>query len=238
MNDEGDRTTAAVAVRGLDKAFGKKAVLTGLDLAIAPRTAVGLMGANGSGKTTLIKILLGLLPADGGEVLLFGEPAHDLSVAARRRISYVPQASNQFPWLTGRAMLRYVGSFYPSFDWPYANDLIERWKVSVQTRIGALSPGQQQRLSIVRALATRPDLVVLDEPIASLDPMTRTDVIAELVAERSRRPLTVIFSSHIIGDLERLCTHFAVLNDRKVAAYADVGTRPGGLEAVVTELMR
>ncbi len=203
--------------RDLRKSFGKHAVLSGLTLEVPQGHAVGLVGANGAGKTTLLKILLGLIRPDGGEARIAGEASSELSPAVRGRIGYVPQAPVQFSWLTGKSMLDYVGAFYPTYDSEYANALVERWKVSLKTPIGLLSPGQQQRLSIVRALAPRPEFIVLDEPIASLDPATRLAVIEELAAERKHRSLTILFSSHITGDLRRLCSHFAVLAGGKIA---------------------
>jgi ABC-2 type transport system ATP-binding protein len=200
----------------LRKSYGQRRVLDGLSLAVAPGETVGLLGANGSGKTTLLKILLGLLAADGGRSAIAGEPSQAISPAGRARIGYVPQIPNQFAWLSGRAMLRYMGAFYPKFDWTYVDELAERWKISLKTPIGLLSPGQQQRLSIVRALAPRPDLLVLDEPIAALDPATRMAVIDELSSEHRARGIAVIFSSHITGDLERLCSRFVVLAGGKI----------------------
>jgi ABC-2 type transport system ATP-binding protein len=135
----------------------------------------------------------------------------DMSPELRGRIGYVPQSSEQFSWLTGKAMLSYVGAFYPTYDAEYARVLLDRWQVSLKTRIGAMSPGQQQRLSIVRALAPRPRLLVLDEPIANIDPATRLAVIDELLAQQRERKLTTVVSSHITGDLRRFCSHFAVL---------------------------
>jgi ABC-2 type transport system ATP-binding protein len=113
-------------------------------------------------------------------------------------------------------MLRYLAAFYPRFDWGYTEGLIERWKVSLKTPIGLLSPGQQQRLSIARALGPRPEFVVLDEPISALDPATRLAVIDELTNEHDARGVSIIFSSHITGDLERLCGRFVVLAGGKI----------------------
>jgi ABC-2 type transport system ATP-binding protein len=207
----------AFKCEALTKSFGRRRVLDGLNLAIEPGETVGLLGANGAGKTTMLKILLGLLPSDGGRSSVAGEPSGNLSPAARARVGYVPQTPAQFSWLTGRAMLRYVGAFYPRFDSAYTQSLIERWKISLRTPISLLSPGQQQRLSIVRALGARPDFLVLDEPIAALDPATRLAVIDELVQEHRARGISVIFSSHITGDLERLCSRFVVLAGGKIA---------------------
>jgi ABC-2 type transport system ATP-binding protein len=217
------QTAPAFSAQNVHKAFGSRTVLEDLSLAVAAGQIVGLIGSNGAGKTTLLKVLLGLLPADSGTALIAGEKSDALSPALRARIGYVPQSSTQFAWLNGRSMLRYVAAFYPSFDWGYARELIERWKVSVKTPIGLLSPGQQQRLSIVRALASRPDLLVLDEPMASLDPSTRLAVIEELARERERRPISMIFSSHITQDLRRLCTHFVILAKGTVALQESVG---------------
>lgn len=214
--------TGVVTARGLRKSFGRRPVLDLLDLTVERGEVVGLLGANGAGKTTLLKSLLGLQPVDGGRCTVLGELSSSLSPAVRARISYVPQTPGQFPWLSGYAMLRYVSSFYPVFDWDYARDLAARWKLALRTPIGTLSPGQQQRLSIVRALATRPDVLTLDEPIASLDPPTRIAVIDEIMSERARRRVSIIFSSHLIGDLERLCSKFAVLARGKIAVIEDV----------------
>lgn len=204
-------TAAPFSAAALSKSFGSRRVLDGLNLVLESGETVGLLGSNGSGKTTFLKMLLGLLPADGGRSSIAGEPSLTLSPAVRSRIGYVPQTPNQFPWLNGRAMLKYIAAFYPTFEWDYANELLERWKVSLRTPIALLSPGQQQRLSIVRALAPRPDLLILDEPIAALDPVTRLAVIDELLNEHRIRRISIIFSSHITGDLERLCRRFVVL---------------------------
>jgi ABC-2 type transport system ATP-binding protein len=211
-----------ITTRGLCKSYGRSRVLDHLDLTVGTGAAIGLLGANGAGKTTLLKALLGLTPVDAGRATVLGHPSSSLPPSVREQLAYVPQTPTQFPWLTGRAMLRYLARFYPSFDWDYVEDLSGRWRLALRTPIGALSPGQQQRLSIVRALATRPQLLILDEPIASLDPATRIAVIDELLAERSRRSMTLIFSSHLVGDLERLCTQFAVLASGRIAVLEDV----------------
>jgi ABC-2 type transport system ATP-binding protein len=211
-----------ITARGLKKSFGARIVLDSLDLTIERGEVVGLLGANGAGKTTLLKSLLGLQSVDAGRCSLLDEPSRSLSPAVRARIAYVPQTPGQFPWLNGLAMLRYVSAFFPNFDWSYANELASRWRLSLRTPIAALSPGLQQRLSIVRALATRPEALFLDEPIASLDPAARLAVIDELMTEHARRPLTVIFSSNLIGDLERLCSRFAVLAAGKIAVIEAV----------------
>lgn len=207
----------AFRAEALNKSYGNRRVLDGLSLAIEQGEAVGLLGSNGSGKTTLLKIILGLLTVNGGRSSVNGEASQTLSPTVRARIGYVPQSPNQFAWLNGHAMLRYIAAFYPAFDWAYTSELADRWKVSLKTPIGLLSPGQQQRLSIVRALAPRPEFLVLDEPIAALDPATRIAVIEELSDEHRARNISILFSSHITGDLARLCSRFVVLAAGRMA---------------------
>ena len=213
----------AIRLRDVQFSYGKLPVLEQLDFRVGSGEIVGLVGANGSGKTTLIRILLGLVAPASGEVQLAGESAAALSPATRQRIGYVPQSPRLFPWLDGASMLRYFGAFYDHYDQEYAAELAARLKVTLNTPIQVLSPGQQQRLSIVRALGSRPDILVLDEPMAALDPAGRLEVIEQLAAEQQRRPMTILLSSHITQDLQRLCTHLAVLHGGRIALHAPLG---------------
>jgi ABC-2 type transport system ATP-binding protein len=210
---------AVIEARNLVKSYDSRRVLDQVSLAVPRGAIVGLLGANGSGKTTLLRILLGLLPADSGDARIHGDGSRSLSEQTRARVGYVPQFSDLFGWLTGDLMLRYVGSFYPGYDADYARSLAGRLQVSLMTRIDVLSPGQQQRLSFVRALSTRPDTLILDEPMSALDPAARMAVIEELVRLRQERQITVIVSSHLIHDLERYCTHLAAMEAGKIAAF-------------------
>jgi ABC-2 type transport system ATP-binding protein len=225
---------AAFRGESLRKDFGKGPVLNGLDFLVPQGAAVGLLGANASGKTTLLKILLGLLAPDSGRASVIGQRVETLTPELRARIGYVPQWPSQFAWLTVESMLSYIAAFYPKFDDQYAKSLVGRWQIPVKTHISALSPGLQQRLSIVRALAPQPDLIVLDEPIASVDPLTRIAVIDELQRLRREHAVTLVFSSHIIGDLRRLCSDFAIVAGGKISVMAPV-EEFAGLERVIVE---
>ena len=206
--------------RGLGVAFGKQRVLDGLDWAIASGRVVGLLGRNGVGKTTLIETLLGLRESDTGEATLFGQPAQAIDDAARARIGYVPQRSDLFEWLTPAQLLAYFRSFYPRWDESKVEGLLGRWEIARDKPIGRLSGGQQQRLSIVRALAHRPELLVLDEPVASLDPAGRRDFLRELVEQVVDRRTTVLVSTHILSDLERVALDVAFLAGGRIALEA------------------
>jgi ABC-2 type transport system ATP-binding protein len=137
-----------IHIRGLQKSYGRfqaKAVLKGVDLTIPAGTVLGLVGTNGEGKSTLIKCLLGLLKPTGGEMRVFGEDPWDMSPATKARIGYVPQEPVLLPWMTVRQQLAYAAAFYPSWDHDFAADLICRWKLPWDERVGPLSLGQKAK---------------------------------------------------------------------------------------------
>ncbi len=211
---------ASVEIEGLGLAYRGHPVLQGLDWRLQPGQVVGLLGRNGAGKTTLLETLLGLRDPQAGHVRLFGQPAARLDDAARARIGYVPQASDLFEELRAGELLDYFRSFYPRWNAPKVEALLQRWQVPLDVEIGRLSGGQQQRLSIIRALAHEPDLLVLDEPVASLDPLGRRDFLRELVEQVLDRGTTVVFSTHILSDLERVAFNVAFLQGGRIALQA------------------
>jgi ABC-2 type transport system ATP-binding protein len=210
MNDE------VLRIDRLQKAFGGKEVLRGIDLVIEPGTVLGLLGANGSGKTTLIKCALGLLRPTGGRVNVFGEDAWDLSAAAKSRLGYVPQEVTSYPWMRVRQVIAYTAAFYPRWDHAFVDSLCDRWHVPLEDRAGALSTGQLQTVGIVVALGHRPDFLVLDEPVASLDPSARREFLRTLLELLEDEGQSILFSTHITSDLERVAQRVAILGDGKI----------------------
>ncbi len=207
---------AVVDVRRLQKSFAKREVLHGLDWSVPAGRVIGLLGRNGAGKTTLLRCLLGLSPIDGGEVALFGEPMIEPGGERMHRIGFVPQTFDLFPWMKVRAYLDFTAAFYARWNKPLADRLLGEWQLDPRQKIGQLSQGQRQKLAIVRAIAPEPDLLVLDEPVASLDPQARRAFMAELL-ELMRGPgKTVIFSTHITADLERAQADIALLRDGRI----------------------
>ncbi len=216
----GSLPSASAVVRGLRLDYGGQPVLNGLDWQLLPGQVVGLLGRNGAGKTSLLEALLGLREPSGGSVELFGQPVDQLDDASRARIGYVPQQSDLFTGFTAAQLMRYFCSFYPRWNEAKVEGLMSRWQIDRDRPIGRLSGGQQQRLSIIRALAHEPDLLVLDEPVASLDPAGRRDFLRELVEQVLDRSTTVVFSTHILSDLERVAFNVAFMNGGKIALQA------------------
>ena len=251
MVRDGARTAAArstppspvVEVRGLEKRFGGRAVLQALDWQVPPGRVLGLLGRNGAGKTTLLRCLLGLMPVDAGEIEIFGESMAEPGGERMHRIGFVPQTFDLFPWMAVRGFLDFTAAFYNHWDTAFAERLLRDWEIDSRAKIGALSQGQRQKLAIVRAMAPRPDLLVLDEPVASLDPQTRWAFMDELMPVVQAHGKTVIFSTHITADLERAEADIALLKDGRIGWQASqsalrarvrraVLTRAGGWSAL------
>ena len=213
-------TAPIIQMRDVSKYFGSAIVLNGLDWEIQQGQVIGLLGRNGAGKSTLMECLLGLREPDGGSVRLFGEDVAALSDASRARIGYVPQKSGLFEWMTPTQLLDYFKAMYPRWNTVKVDALLERWgfnALMLNKPIGRMSGGEQQRLSIIRALAHDPELLVLDEPVSALDPAGRRSFLAELVDGVIERGTTVVFSTHILTDLERVALDVAFLKDGRIA---------------------
>jgi ABC-2 type transport system ATP-binding protein len=212
----------AIDVAGLEKVFGTNRVLDGVDLRVARGSVVGLMGMNGSGKSTLIKCLLGLLTPDRGDARVLGCPSTQLTGDVKARLGYVPQIVYLYGWMKVRHVITYTSTFYPQWDDAAAATLVAQWHVPLDERVQNLSSGQLQALASVLALAYRPELLVLDEPVASLDPVARRDFLRSLLDLAADGSRTVLFSTHISSDLERVATHVALLREGKIAHYSEL----------------
>lgn len=201
------------------KSFGDKQVLDGATLKLPPGTVTGLLGTNGAGKTTLLKCALGLLRIQSGECRIFGESSWDLSAETKARIGYVPQIPALWPWIKVGQLIEYTASFYARWDTDKILDLQKRWELKDKDAVGTLSTGQMQRLAILLALGHSPELLILDEPAASLDPLARRQFLELIIDMAEPGGRTVLFSTHIVSDLERVADSVAVLRNGKVAFH-------------------
>lgn len=214
-----DTRVSPLSVRGLVHCYEGSNVLTGVDLALAPGSVLGLIGRNGAGKSTLIRAMLGLLRPLAGEARVFGESAHMLSDQAKARLAYVPQQPEALGWLTATQLFDYVGRFYPQWDARFAATTLERWKLAPNKLLAKLSPGERQRVDLIRALASQPKLLVLDEPAAALDPVARRELLREVALRAGESGTTVLFSTHIVSDLERIASDIAFLHEGKLLLH-------------------
>ncbi len=221
---EPDSNASALTIRGLTKRFGTQVVLDRLDWAVPAGRVVGLLGRNGAGKSTLIRCVLGLSPIDEGQVDIYGDSLPNLSPATLHRVGYVPQSFDLFPWMRVHQYLAFHRAFYQRWDQPLVDGLLGRWEVDAKKKIGELSQGQRQKLAIIRAIAPDPDLLLLDEPVASLDPQTRRFFLEELLKLTRRPGKTVVFSTHITTDLERADAEIALLKAGRIQFSCDLPT--------------
>jgi len=208
--------TNAIEARGLHKSFGRTRALDGLDLTVRTGEVHAFLGPNGAGKTTTIRILLGLLNKDGGEVtLLGGDPWRD-ATALHARLAYVPGDVTLWPGLTGGEIIDLLGRLHGSFDASRRDALIERFALDPAKKARAYSKGNRQKVALVAALASDAELLLLDEPTAGLDPLMEA-VFRECIEEERRRGRTVLLSSHILAEAEALADRVTIIRDGRTA---------------------
>ena len=188
-----------------------------------PRGAVyGLVGANGAGKTTLIKHILGLLRAERGSVRVFGlDPVAD-PVGVLSRIGYLSEENDIPGWMRVDELIRYSRAFYPAWDDRYADELRQAFALDPAARIRSLSKGQKARTGLLLALAHKPELLVLDEPSSGLDPIVRRDILGAVIRTIASEGRTVLFSSHLLEEVEQVADHVTMINQGKILLSASL----------------
>jgi ABC-2 type transport system ATP-binding protein len=202
--------TPAVSVAGLVKTFGSFRALDGLDLEVAPGEVHGFLGPNGSGKTTTIRVLLGLLRADAGEVtVLAGDPWRD-AVTLHRRLAYVPGDVTLWPKLSGGEIIDLFGRLRGDLDPRRREELLERFQLDPTKKARTYSKGNRQKVGLVAALASDAELLILDEPTSGLDPLMEA-VFQECIREVKAEGRTVLLSSHILAQVEALCDRVSII---------------------------
>jgi ABC-2 type transport system ATP-binding protein len=202
-----------VAASHLGKAIAGRQILQDVSASVTAGSVVGVLGKNGAGKTTLLEILLGFSPASSGMSLVWGHDSFTLPASIKGRIGYVPQQDDLVPLLTGAQQLALTASLYRAWDGALIEHLVKEWEVPLDRRISVLSGGERQKLSMLLALGHRPELLVLDEPLASLDPIARRAFLRRLLDITADQTRAVIFSSHIVSDLERVANEIWIVRE-------------------------
>ena len=215
-------TNPIISIKNLTKSYHGHRVLNDLDWQVEQGDIVALLGKNGAGKSTLLESIMNLRQLDTGEIKLWGHSWSGLPQHKREKIGFVAQDTVGFEWMKVNDFLTYLGGFFNTFDRGYCDKLRDKWSLDPKKVVGDLSGGQTQILHVIQAFSTRPELLILDEPVAHLDPNMRRQFLSELINLTCENESTVIFSSHIVSDLERVASKVAHLNNGAINYYHEI----------------
>jgi ABC-2 type transport system ATP-binding protein len=207
---------AVVDIRNLSRSYERKQALDGVSFSACAGRVYGLVGANGAGKTTLLKHMLGLLRASSGQVRVFGlDPVRD-PAGVLKRIGYLSEEHELPEWMRVDELMRYTQAFHPTWDAAYANELLATFALDPAKKIKELSKGMRAQAGLIAAVAHRPELLILDEPSSGLDAMVRRDILDAIVRAVADDGRTVIFSSHLLDEVERMSDHVTMIQNGRV----------------------
>lgn len=200
-------------MQSVSKKYGSVAVLEGLSLSARQGEVFGFLGRNGAGKSTAIRLLMGITRLDAGSIDLFGQPLRQDLIGIRQRIGYVAQDQNMYPWMTPNVISKFVRGFYPRWDQVRYQQLLSDFALPPKRRIGTFSGGMKAKLALTLALATRPELLILDEPTAGMDPVARREFL-DLVREQTMRDgASTFFSTHLIDEIEAVADRIGIVEN-------------------------
>lgn len=211
-----------LAFQHLSKQFDDQLAIDDLSMALYPGMVVGLLGQNGAGKSTLMRCALGIVDVNQGQVSLLGESSGELSSKVKERLGYVPQQPFGYEGFTVEKALQLHRTFYPDWDIKLEQDWLARFELEGKKQVQRLSVGQRQSLALIMAMAYRPKLLILDEPVASLDPIARREFMSDLFDLALDSGSAVLFSSHITSDLERVASHLALMKKGKLVIFKEI----------------
>lgn len=226
----------AVEIKNLSRSFRGKKALDDVNMTIPTGSIFGLVGLNGAGKTTLIRHIVGLLRPLHGKVDVLGcDPVAEPETFLKR-IGYLTEEDSLPTWMRVGELIEFTRAIYPSWDDDYAKELCDMFGLSRAMRLSSLSKGQRARAGLLVAIGHRPELLVLDEPSRGLDPIARSDILEAIIRTISQDGRTVLFSSHLLDEVDRVCDTVALMNDGKIietltvehleANYSEIICRP------------
>jgi len=213
--------TTALKAQGLGKKYGRRWALTDCTLDVPAGRVVGLVGPNGAGKSTLLNLAVGMLTPTAGQIEVLGNPA---GTSQRTKIGFVAQDTPTYARLSIADHLKLGARLNPRWDDSLAQARIQQLGLDPKQRAGKLSGGQRAQLALTLGVAKRPELLILDEPVAALDPLARREFLQDLMAAVTEQELSVILSSHLVSDVERSCDYLVVLVDSRVQVSGDIDT--------------
>lgn len=206
---------SVVQVNNLHRLFGTKAVLQDVSLEISPGTVHGLVGENGAGKTTLLRHLLGLLKPQSGSIRIFGHDPAKEPVPVLSRVGYLSEDRDMPDWMYFRDLLEFTAPFYPNWDMEYAMKLTGDFGLDPLQKVSRYSRGQRAQAGLILAVSHHPELLILDEPSSGLDPIVRRDILREVIHTVTQKGHTVLFSSHILTEVEQVSDNVTLISQGK-----------------------
>jgi len=221
-NERGDmRDIPAIVTEGLTKHYGETKALVDVNLAVEHGEVFGFLGPNGAGKTTMIRTVLDLIRPTSGTATLLGRDSHEYAVELRNQIGYLPGDLALYPTLTGRETLTYFANLRGGVDWSYVDQLAEQLNSDLTKKVRDLSSGNRQKVGLIQAFMNRPDLLILDEPSAGLDPLVQHEfqVMLRDVAGEGR---TVFLSSHTLSEVERVADRVGIIRHGRLVVVESV----------------
>ncbi|MEZ6055810.1 MAG: ABC transporter ATP-binding protein [Planctomycetaceae bacterium] len=203
----------AIVTRGLTKSYGGRAVVNRLDLKVPVGCVYGLLGRNGTGKSTTIKMLTGMVQPDAGEAEILGEPVSTMSAGVRERIAYVAEGHPLYRLMTIKQHEDFQRAFYPRWDHDLFLQILDHFQLSPKKRVWWLSRGQRAQVALALAVAPDPELLILDDPTLGLDTVVRRDFLESMIQIIQHEGRTILFSSHVLGDVERVADRIGIIVD-------------------------
>ena len=200
----------------LYKRFGRKQVLSDFNMSLEEGKVYGLLGKNGEGKTTLIRMIMGIIPGDKGKILYKGKKIHFNNPFYKKEVGYIPEESIFFGWMTIKELMTFNSSFYPKWNAHKAKEFLVRLDLDGKCRIKNLSRGMKLKLGLIVALAAEPELLILDDPTSGMDVPTRHDFLKGIIREILDEGTSILFSSHLVHELEGIIDHLGILHEGKL----------------------
>ena len=205
--------TPAVEVSGLTTFYDGRAVVRDVSFTIPTGTVYGFLGCNGAGKSTTTRMLLGMVPPDAGEIRLLGCDIRQMPPRQRERIAYIAEGHPLYSWMTIQQAVRFTRAFYRQWNQELVEQVLEHFQLPLKRKIKRLSKGQQAQVSLALAVAPQPELLILDDPTLGLDTVVRREFLESMIQIIQRQGRTILFSSHILGDVERVADRIGILVD-------------------------
>ena len=202
-----------INIKNLAKSFGRKKVLENFNMTLQKGKVHGLIGKNGEGKTTLARMIMGIIPSSEGEIFYKDQKIEFKHTLYKKEIGYIHEDSLFYSWMTIKDLLDFNSSFYPKWNSKKANELLGKFSLDKKQRIRTFSRGMKLKLGLIVALVSEPELLILDDPTSGIDVPTRQDFLRGIIRELSEAGTTILFSTHLIHELERIVDHLSILQD-------------------------